>query len=49
MNKYQVQIKNVGSGLLFEVYKDGNKVYTHLVTDEMLEKLEQTPEENENG
>jgi hypothetical protein len=49
MNKYQVQIKNVGSGLLFEIYEDGNKVYTHLVTEEMVEKSKQPPEENENG
>jgi|694.fasta_scaffold00233_85 hypothetical protein len=32
------EVKNVGSGILFVVYNDGKKIYTHIVTTEMLEK-----------
>lgn len=38
MNEYQVEVKNVGSGLLFIVLKHGVKVYEHLVTLDMLLK-----------
>jgi hypothetical protein len=43
---YNAEMKNVGSGILFVVYKDGKKIYTHLVTMEMLEKCDGQVEEN---
>lgn len=38
MNDYQVEAKNVGSGILLIILKDGVRVYEHLVTLEMLLK-----------
>lgn len=40
------EVKNVGSGVLIVLYHEGKKVYTHLVTVEMLEKQNGQDEED---
>lgn len=42
----RAEVKNVGSGVLFIIYRDdGSRLYEHLVTFEMLEKLGESNEE----
>jgi len=40
MEGYNIEVKNVGSGVLFIVIKDDKRIYEHLVTVDMLKKAE---------